>query len=211
MPHSTVISRWRSLAFGLALTAWLCSLAFGFAAWERFDATPGRVGVAASDQPDGSPHGWRLVMYVHPHCPCSRVSLHELAELVATSGQTLRVEVVFVRPPDAPVGWERSDQWKAAEEIPGAIVRSDVGGAEARRAGAETSGQVVLYEPNGRVAFAGGITAGRGRLGESLARRSILAIIAGHPPAIREAPVFGCELFSENSCPVDLKGSSCPK
>lgn len=194
----------------LAVVAWLCSLAVGFVAWERYDSTPGRCGLAADELAD-APREWRLVLFVHSHCPCSRASVRELGELVRTADPGLRVEVVFVRPPDAPDGWERSELWKAAEEIPGARVRTDVDGKDAQRAGAETSGHLVLYDPSGRVAFYGGITSGRGRTGECTARREILAILAGREPAARTAPVFGCELFGADACLLEKKGPTCPR
>src|SRR5581483_2344790 len=116
---------------------WFAAVAAGFVAWERYDTTPGEARAA---EPTAVPPAgrWRLVMFAHPHCPCTRASLGELAELV---GQTpVEAEVVFVRPADCPDGWERTAAWEAAAAIPGVRVRCDVGGLEAMRAGAATSG-----------------------------------------------------------------------
>jgi hypothetical protein len=168
---------------------WLGGVAGGFAAWEAYDAKPGQQAGGAA--PPAGP-AWTLTFYAHPHCPCTRAGLAELAELARDAPQ-LDVTVVFVRPAGAEPGWERSAAWDA---VPGAHVRCDAGGAEAARVGALTSGQAVLTDHTGRVAFRGGLTRGRGRVGESPGRRAVLAILRGEE-APDAAPVYGCPLADE--------------
>jgi hypothetical protein len=84
--------------------------------------------------------------------------------------------------------------------IPRAQVSCDSDGCEARRAGAATSGHLVIYDPSGQIAFSGGITRGRGQAGESSARQWILALMAGKESAIRQTPVYGCGLFNLEAC-----------
>jgi hypothetical protein len=193
---------------GFIIAAWLCLVATGFAFWEGYDSTPGRA-----DRADSSPlpthRGWELVLFAHPHCPCTRASLSELAELAHQAGPNLAIRVVFVRPSDAPEGWEHSELWSMAAAIPGVQVSCDIDGSAARRCGATTSGHLVVYDPLGQVAFYGGITRGRGRVGESSARQTILALLAGSKPAIRETPVFGCALVNPDACHDREKATSC--
>lgn len=184
MTHAT-----RTFASVFVLGLWLAGVAGGFVAWEVYDATPGPQ--AAGAAPPAGP-AWALTFYAHPHCPCSRAGLAELAEL-ARAAPDLDVTVVFVRPAGAEPGWERSAAWDA---VPGARVRCDADGAEAARAGAATSGHAVLTDPTGRVAFRGGLTRGRGRVGESPGRRAVLAILRGEQVA-NAAPVYGCPLADE--------------
>ena len=49
----------------------------------------------------------------------------------------------------------------------------DDDGAEARRFGAETSGQTLLYDARGALAFSGGITGARGHAGDNAGRASL--------------------------------------
>jgi hypothetical protein len=181
----------RELAIWVIGFGWLATVLSGFWFWERYDATPGteRPGATAS----AASNHWQLIVFAHPRCPCTRATLHELAELGAVS--QLSVRVVFVRPPGAPVGWERGDVWESAARIAGVEVRSDPTGAEAQRFGAETSGQAVLVDPGGHVRFRGGLTNGRGRTGASAGRLAVLAWVGGKegPPT---GPVYGCPLFS---------------
>jgi hypothetical protein len=205
-----MIPKGRSLAMGLAIAAWLALVASGFAFWEKYETTPGQIH-RSEDAAHPSLGKWEFVLFVHPHCPCTRATIQELAELVQRAGPNVLVRVVFVRPEDAPTGWERSELWNAAAAIPGVQVSCDEDGSEAHRAGAATSGHLVVYDPTGRVAFHGGITRGRGQAGESPGREAILSLLAGSEPASRQTPVFGCELFSRDRCDDKVKGTPCPK
>jgi hypothetical protein len=192
----------------LVLAAWLGLVATGFVFWERYESTPGKI-ERAEDTAHLSRGMWELVLFVHPHCPCTRASLQELAELAHRAGPNVAIRVVFVRPSNVPEGWERSDLWDAAAAIPGVQVSCDPEGSEARRAGAATSGHLVVYDPSGRIAFNGGITRGRGQTGESSARREILDLLTGGRPNIGQTPVYGCELFALDKCDDTQKGTSC--
>jgi hypothetical protein len=179
-----------------AAVVWLAVVAAGFAAWGAYDSTPGpQAAGAATAEPVGP--AWTLTLYAHPHCPCTRASLAELAELARALPAGAEVRVAFVRPAGTAAGWERTAAWDVAAAIPGVRVRCDVEGVEAARAGATTSGHAVLADAAGRVAFRGGLTRGRGRAGESAGRRAVLEIVAGGM-ADGEAPVFGCPLAEES-------------
>ena len=174
-------------------TAWFAVGLAGVWAWERYEATPGTAGTASADT-EGIGR-WQLTMYAHPHCPCTRASFAELTA-IAAAAPDLALRVRVVRPPDAPDGWERGRSWDAAGRIAGCDVACDVGGREARRSGAETSGHAVLIDPAGRVAFRGGLTPGRGREGRG--RSGIPDIVAGRQAA-DSAPVYGCPLFTPDN------------
>lgn len=179
---------------------WACSvlwlsatLAAGFA-WERYDATPGSTEVPAPDRLIAEPSGWRLTVYVHPKCPCSRATLQQAVALASECPQ-LSVRVAFVRPPNTPAGWERGELWALAEKSPEVLLACDADGVEARSVGAETSGDAVLTDPTGRAVFHGGLTSGRGRDGESTGRRAVRSWVRGET-AVTSAPVYGCPLHT---------------
>lgn len=173
-----------------AVAAWAGLVAAGFAAWDRYDRTPGAPGTAP---PPGPPTGPGVTAYLHPHCPCSRATIAELAALARDRGPT--PTVAFVLPPGTEPGWESGPALDAAARA-GLAVRCDAGGAEARANGAATSGHVVARDAAGRVAFSGGVTPARGRTGECPGRAAVAAVLAGGEPLVPDAPVFGCPLFS---------------
>lgn len=140
------------------------------------------------------------LLFVHPHCPCSAASLDELAWLLARSPGA-EAWVVFVVPPQAPPGWQEGPLWRAARAAPRLRVVADADGTEARRFGAETSGQVLVFR-DGRLTFRGGITAGRGHRGQNPGRDSALAALRGDGTGV--APVYGCRLFDQSqTCEED--------
>jgi hypothetical protein len=47
-----------------------------------------------------------LVLFAHPHCPCTRASLHELDGLLAQTQNRVSAIVVFTIPDGVPAGWE---------------------------------------------------------------------------------------------------------
>ena len=130
------------------------------------------------------------MVFVHPHCPCTRAALPELLATLSEA-HAGSVRVVYVRPADVPAGWERTRSWEIAAAA-GVEVVVDADGSEAAAEGAETSGYAVARDATGRVAFRGGI--GRGRAGANPGLLAVADVLAGRVPAASEAPVFGCPL-----------------
>jgi hypothetical protein len=144
-----------------------------------------------------------LLMFVHPGCPCSRASLAELSRLLSPRGNQVAVRIVMVRPAGLEAGWERTDLWAIAQRIKGATVLCDPDGLEAERFGARTSGETMLFAPEGRLLFDGGITASRGHEGDSAGRATVATLIDGGGKGFRQTPVFGCALT--NCCSSDAQ------
>jgi hypothetical protein len=70
----------------------------------------------------------------------------------------------------------------------------DGDGSESRRFGSHTSGDVLIYGADGKLAFCGGITAGRGHRGENLAADAAKLAATGQGNNTVKMPVFGCAL-----------------
>lgn len=183
----------REVVSAIVSLFWIVSVGCGFWVFDRYGSTPGAIGCATPDSSEGQCGSWQLTLFAHPHCPCVRASFAVLDEL-ARSHPSLVVRVAFVRPPGASAGWERSETLGVASAIPGARVYCDAAGAEAKCAGAETSGFVILTDPTGRVAFRGGLTPRRGHGRAGPGRRAVCEwLTVGCGPA--SAPTFGCPLF----------------
>ena len=178
-----------------------------------YQATPGRPAAAprawpAASKLPRSAGAYTLVVFVHPRCPCSRATVANLAVLMAhCPAGRVTTTVAFVRPPGVPAGWERTGLWTSAAAIPGVTVVADEGGREAAAFGAATSGQAVLFDVAGRVAFAGGLTPGRGHAGDSGGAAAVRALVCGGPADVTATPVFGCPL----SAAAAAGGTTCPR
>ena len=143
-----------------------------------------------------------LVVFIHPRCSCSRATLGELDRLIASASRNVDTYILFERPIGMPPGWERAYLWNTAQHISGAHVLTDINGIEARRFGAQTSGQTYLYSQTGRLEFSGGITPMRGHYGDSAGRYAILSALAGHTSSYRSTKVYGCALFNAAVVPA---------
>jgi hypothetical protein len=143
----------------------------------------------------------------HPQCTCTRASIENLAEVLAHAPKPPKTYVIFLRPTVFEAGWEQTDLWHSAAAIPGAIVLRDDDGAEARRFGAETSGQTLLYDRGGSLMFNGGVTGSRGHAGENAGETALLALLTKGQAERRAADVFGCPLFAPGDRPARESGS----
>jgi hypothetical protein len=121
--------------------------------------------------------------------------LDELSILLPANSYELRTFVVFCKPKGVADGWEKTALWWQAAGMKGFDVSCDDQDEERRRFGARTSGQVLLFDRRGRLAYSGGITRARGQAGANPGRSAIEAILRGQSPATRSGPVFGCPLI----------------
>ena len=165
------LSRKSKVLLYLGIAGWLAAIGVGLRLILVYENTPGASAASLETWPTDSeisrtPGLPTLVTMVHPHCPCSRASVGELALLMVKAQGLVDANVVFVKPKDFPEEWEKTDLWTNAAMIPGVKVRVDHEGVEARRFGSRTSGQIMLYDADGRLVFSGGITAARGHSGE---------------------------------------------
>src|SRR6185436_12332079 len=107
---------------------WL--FAAGAGAWGlmRYENAPAPTGSTPLQWPSDSrvvhqAGNSTLLMFMHPHCPCSRASVEELNRLLVRGGGRVGVQVFFVRPKGAPNDWTETALWKSAEAIPGIKVQ----------------------------------------------------------------------------------------
>lgn len=106
------------------------------------------------------------------------------------------VYAVFVQPK----GWDErevKDQplWRHASSVPGVETILDPEGREAKLFGALTSGHMIGFDDRGRLEFSGGITIGRGHMGDNPGLLAVTQfVITGHAP-LQQTKVFGCSLF----------------
>jgi hypothetical protein len=186
------------------LLCWLAIVVAGLYGLARYQSAAGSTAIVPAEWP-GDTKLVRasgcdtLVLIAHPKCPCTRATLGDLARTMADCGGKLKTIVLFVRPSETPANWEKTDLWDSAATIPGVSVFVDVGGVEAQRFGAETSGQTILYSESGKLLFQGGITAVRGHEGDNAGEDSIVALVHENEPVAKQTPVFGCPLCNSTT------------
>jgi hypothetical protein len=203
--HSSVSKSRKTRSLLIASTiAWLAAVLAGLGLLAGYENTPGLAADAPNRWPTTSrlhlaPEHDTLVMLVHPHCPCTRASLGELASIMAHSQGRLTAFVLFLKPDGFSRDWEKTDLWRTAQGIPGVTAVLDEDGHEAQLFHAATSGQTLLYNVEGRLLFKGGITSSRGHSGDNAGRGAITSLVNAGAPEHTETAVFGCPLFNPNS------------
>ncbi|WP_413558900.1 hypothetical protein [Bdellovibrio sp. HCB209] len=135
-----------------------------------------------------------LFVFAHPKCTCTEATLAELTRLKKEVGDKMRVKVfISYDPQDA---FEGQQIEKQARTIANVEVEKDLHRKIAGTFNALTSGQTVLYAPEGNLLFQGGITLSRGQEGRSPGAEQISRIVTG--PFIKtefhRTPTFGCHL-----------------
>jgi hypothetical protein len=183
---------------------WLAAVGFGLHKLWSYENDPGISADAPANWPASSQIKptqslATLVMFAHPHCPCTRASVGELALLMTRCQGRLTAYVLFFKPNNFPVGWENTDLWHSAAAIPGVSVIQDDDGLEARRFHAATSGHTILYDEQGHLLFNGGITASRGHSGDNAGRSAIVSLLTDEAVEPAETFTFGCSLFETSS------------
>lgn len=181
---------------------WALTIALGSRALLNYESAAGTVSAVpkawpasqvplANDRPT-------IVMLAHPHCPCTRASVGELAQIMALIHGKATAFVLFSKPANVGSDWDDTGLRSSAAAIPGVTVLSDPDGAEARRFGAETSGHTLLFAADGRLLFSGGITPSRGHAGDNAGESAIISLVENRTPERAETLVFGCSLPLED-------------
>lgn len=188
-------------ALRLLVAAWLVMVFGGLASLWAYAKTPGPESVAPTSWPSATalprdPARPSLVLFLHPHCACSRATLRQLGTLLAHLGERPAIQLVVYRPHDAAPEWHRTDIVETAETIPGAHILLDADGVEATRFGVHVSGEALLYDVNGDLQFAGGLTEARGHEGDSAGLDTLQAILERHESRQARTHVYGCLLHS---------------
>lgn len=195
---------------GLIIPVWGSLVGTGMFWLQTYGNTPSATAAApehwpATAQLDRQVGMPSLLVFVHPHCPCSQATIRELERLTAQLGAALPTHVVFLHPTGVPPNWHQTSLWSHAQEIPGVTVVEDVGGGITGQFGVATSGQALMYDADGRLQFSGGLTPARGHSGDSVGRDTILSLSRSgrSTPVIKSqcSCVFGCPLF-ENATPT---------
>jgi len=140
-----------------------------------------------------------VLVFLHPQCPCSRATLDELAVAMTHTRERFQFVAVFEKPAGRNDDWIKAELWKRAEGISGLSRVIDVDGKLVNAFHAKTSGDTVVYSPEGILLFHGGLTPGRDHRGSNAGRTFLETWTRETPPETVTSPVFGCPLCRAHS------------
>ena len=189
----------------LMLAAWVCLVTLGWAILVQYGARPGEFGLSPTVWPTDttaqhSPKRDNLLVFVHPHCPCTRATVRQLARALSQSRSALTIQALVFLPADKPEDWAESSLVRELRAIPGTRVSLDPGGAQTRLFGVRTSGHVLMYAGDGRLIFSGGITPARGHEGSSAGMEGLITRLRGQEAGVDRSVVYGCPIIGPERC-----------
>ena len=191
------------VVFTIVTLLWIAAIGAGMLVLLKHDYTPGITKTPAIHWPYDSQLRLAnscptLIMFAHPQCPCTRASITELARLIASCKTKFKAYVLLFEPTVTPEGWDKTALWYSAKAIPGVTVLRDMDGIEAQRFHSTTSGQTMIYNPQGDLLFNGGITISRGHEGDNLGFDLAKLAINTSRSSNSQTPVFGCSIVTLN-------------
>jgi hypothetical protein len=186
-----------AVAAVVAVVLWSAAVIAGIQRIWSYENTPGGQSSVPATWPGSSlvsidRERMTVMMFVHPLCSCTRASLIELREALDVMDRAPAVWIVLLSPRGIVKDWNEHTS-AIAERIPEATIVTDLEGTAAHRFGASTSGHVVVYDHTGKLMFSGGITEGRGHVGNNAGRRDLISVVRGGDQ-VHEHSIYGCGL-----------------
>jgi hypothetical protein len=207
-------SRARPLMLVLGGCLWCACITVGFAALLIYKHQEGSPATPPEKWPSNAQLSYSsqrqtLLVFSHPHCPCTRATFRELERILTQAPNQVDVHVVFAAIEGVATQSKRSALAPAAERLGSDAIhhdRSDL----CRQFRVKTSGHVLLYDANGTLRFSGGITASRGHEGRTNGGDALVELLLRRTAARSSFVVFGCPLF-DTACDNELAACLPPK
>jgi hypothetical protein len=167
----------------------------GFLTEHRF--RPGNASTFNQAWPQASrlhprPDTLTVVLFAHPECPCLAATLTEMERLQTLAREPFQLFVVFEDDPAFDLS--RSRHFRRVIDWKNAIVVHDADNHEIALFGAQTSGQVLIFDKDRRLLFSGGITESRAHEGDNNNLERAIAAGRSHASKVALTPVYGCSL-----------------
>ena len=197
---------------GASLAAWYGVTAFGFTGEHVVDGEmPATWPADSAIIP--SKNRPTLLLFLHPHCACSRATVEELERLstLAPTGAPPSICVVASAPRSTGKLWQSTPLLNSIARLPNAHVFHDAGGVETARFGARVSGTVMLYDATGQRLYAGGVTMARGHDGHNAGIQAVADLLMDPDANAASVPAFGCKVVREVAPSVQRKDDAAAK
>ena len=149
----------------------------------------------------------KLMMFYHPHCPCTQSAVWNLRQLISKSPATVRLHAIAYCPADRADDWIESSLTDSLRMTQNSSVTIDRDGAISKRLGAMTSGHVLLYDTRGKLSFSGGITSRRAHEGGCDSLNDLLDKLRAPSMTFDSWPVYGCPIVVDDAIPDEVTES----
>lgn len=183
---------------------WVIAVAVSVVAVERYANKPGVPAPVTLTWPDHSQLSLAIdkptaLLFAHPKCPCTQATIREFQRIEARHPAGFETTVVFPVTAAQEEAWRDTRLVNEARNLASARIMFDRDGVEATRFDSSASGQVLLFAPDGRLLYSGGITAARGHEGSNGGQEAFEYQLVHPDSPVIAFPVFGCGLVRSPS------------
>jgi len=192
----------------MAFILWLGLVAAGYSRLLKYSFRDGGATAAPRTLPlslaGGTPlERPQIFLALHPRCPCSRATMHELEKILTRAPNRADVTVLMFQPAAVSASWTEGALLDECRRL-NCRIRPDPDGALASSLGSLTSGALVLYDASGHLRYRGGITSARGHEGDNPGASAVIEVLTGLRESLSSMPVFGCPIseLQTNSVPA---------
>lgn len=143
-----------------------------------------------------SQHVPTLVVFLHPHCHNSTATLFELEQLLPTLKGRVQIYITMYAPEDLGDSWSKKSVWRQATKMRNVNLYLDKNGEDSELFGAQSSGEMFLYDTSGDLLFHGGVTRTFGIAGQNKGAEALVAWLTqqSRSDIAHETPVWGRNL-----------------
>ena len=183
------------------LGAWLTAILLGMSGMLAHRYASGAIAINSAwplqSKLSLHPSERTLLVFLHPQCPCAAATVEEISRMLAKAGQQADLQLVVFRPENQSQEWSETPTIQRAQLLGASRCWDDVNGRIASQFHVSTSGQVLLFETDGRLLFNGGVTDSRGHQGDNPNADALIQLLMQSSQNMQQTvvrDVFGCEI-----------------
>ena len=139
-----------------------------------------------------------VILFYHPHCPCTRATVNNLDLIQQTIKRSVRLFAFAYHPKSKDSSWINTPVTRQLAKI-GFETTPDPGATVCQRFGVFTSGHVLAYNKSGKLVFNGGVTTSRGHEGTGVPMSELISSINQPTKQTAVWPVFGCPIVKSEA------------
>lgn len=141
-----------------------------------------------------APKNQCIVLFYHPHCPCTRATAATLTRLQTQLPPSTAIIAYAYCPKEESDAWIESSTTARLRDDMQAVIHIDRDAQVCRNFGVATSGHILAYDEAGELVFRGGITPSRGHEGICAGAETLCRCLRHDVVGLKTWPVFGCRI-----------------
>lgn len=137
---------------------------------------------------------WQLELYIHPECPCTRISLKLIDQLWSELPARPKLTIYIASYSRLATPWNESSNFLLASRLGQATILEDREAVRAKQNGATASSTLLVTDSNGQRLFIGGISSSRSCDDPNSSYFAVRELLVNRHRIAPASPIYGCDL-----------------